>query len=334
MEKFKHIIVIDSLRGFAALSVAIFHFTYTTLNFIESESARNFFQFGGLGVHIFFVISGVVIPLSLINGNFKYKFAGKFLLKRVVRIEPPYLATLIIALLFILFKNQFLSPDHHIDFPSWGKILAHLGYLVPFFDDMRWVNEVFWTLAIEFQYYLLVMILYPFLLSDKLWKRSVFYLFMFAMPFFIDSHRFFFHYASLFLMGMVLSLYIKEKISKLEFLIILLGATVFTNFYLGTREAVAGLIPLVLIYYFPQWKSKPTLFLGKISYSLYLIHPIFGAAVVNHLSHNAETFLEKSLVVITGVVVAIVSAFIMYWFIEKPSQKASKKIKYSENNVE
>ncbi len=334
MDKFKHIVVIDSLRGFAALSVAIFHFVYTTVNFVETEWVLKTFQFGALGVQIFFVISGIVIPLSLINGNFKYKFAGKYLAKRFVRIEPPYLATLVIALLFILFRNAILPADQHVDFPQTNVILAHLGYLVPFFDDMRWINEVFWTLAIEFQYYLLVLLLYPFLLSDKLAKRLVFYAFIFAMPFIFDSHRFFFHWGSLFLMGIIFTLYIKKMVTRVEFFIVLLSAAIFTTFYLELRAAIAGLLPIIIIYYWPNWNSKITAFLGKISYSLYLIHPIFGAAVVNYLSHKADTPIEKIGIVVLGVIVAILSAYVLYILVEKPSQKASKKIKYSNKDAQ
>lgn len=135
------------------------------------------------------------------------------------------------------------------------------------------------------------------------------------------------------MMGIILTLYIKEKVGKVEFLTVLIASFVFSFFYLEPRAAIAGLIPIIAIYFFPNWKSKPTLFLGKISYSLYLIHPIFGAAVVNYLSHKVDVPFEKILVVLLGVFVAIVSAYFMYRFIEKPSQVASKKIKYTEKDA-
>ena len=49
-----------------------------------------------MGVTAFFVISGFVLPLSLSSNGYRLSDAPVFLLKRAVRLEPPYLATILL----------------------------------------------------------------------------------------------------------------------------------------------------------------------------------------------------------------------------------------------
>jgi peptidoglycan/LPS O-acetylase OafA/YrhL len=49
-------------------------------------------------VEIFFVISGFILPYSLWKGGYVRRDYGKFILKRVVRLDPPYFGAIILAL--------------------------------------------------------------------------------------------------------------------------------------------------------------------------------------------------------------------------------------------
>jgi peptidoglycan/LPS O-acetylase OafA/YrhL len=80
---------IDALRGAAALSVAWFHLTNTFAGASREAGAA-----GWLGVDCFFVISGFVIPLSLHRAGHGLAQFPAFMAKRLIRIEPPYLASL------------------------------------------------------------------------------------------------------------------------------------------------------------------------------------------------------------------------------------------------
>lgn len=111
----------------------------------------------------FFVITGIVIPIALINGKYHY---GKFILKRIIRIEPPYLFSILTGILFILFKSHFLSKSLN-NIPSTENLLLHIGYLVPFVKGQTWFLGVYWTLAIEFQFYILISLLFPLLVNNK-----------------------------------------------------------------------------------------------------------------------------------------------------------------------
>ena len=67
-----HLPIIDVLRGWAALSVCLFHYVCTTTGYIETKLITDLFNFGAKGVQVFFIISGMVIPLSMINLKYSY----------------------------------------------------------------------------------------------------------------------------------------------------------------------------------------------------------------------------------------------------------------------
>ncbi len=120
-------------------------------------------KYGYLGVDIFFVISGFVIPWSLYRSRYVLRDYPRFVLKRNVRLYPPYLASIAIT---ILATNFVLVPLFHIPrMTITGRdLLWHFAYL----NDLvhvPWVNVVYWTLAIEFQWYLLIGLVLPLLAS-------------------------------------------------------------------------------------------------------------------------------------------------------------------------
>ncbi|WP_081599255.1 acyltransferase family protein [Prochlorothrix hollandica] len=68
--KFSQLEVINFLRGIAALSVAWFHFTNGNVDFLDPGLLKFSGKYGYLGVEIFFVISGFIIPYSLWRSQF------------------------------------------------------------------------------------------------------------------------------------------------------------------------------------------------------------------------------------------------------------------------
>src|SRR5437667_5652566 len=89
--------VVDSLRGIASLGVAWFHITngghLLNAGWLKSSGA-----FGWLGVEMFFVISGFIIPYAMFCGDYRLKRNfGTFVLKRVIRLDPPYLVAILIS---------------------------------------------------------------------------------------------------------------------------------------------------------------------------------------------------------------------------------------------
>src|SRR5271166_6626421 len=97
--------VINALRAFAALFVAWGHFVAGQGKYLSLSG-----KYGYLGVHIFFVISGFVIPWSLYRGKYVLRDYPRFLLKRNVRLYPPYLASIAVT---ILVTNFVIAPVFH-----------------------------------------------------------------------------------------------------------------------------------------------------------------------------------------------------------------------------
>jgi len=96
--------IIEVLRGLASLAVVLFHMT----NQMTGPITVIIHSYGWLGVHVFFVISGCVIPLALYNLDYKTQQFPRFFLKRLVRLEPAYLSSIILTL--VLWYLSSLVP--------------------------------------------------------------------------------------------------------------------------------------------------------------------------------------------------------------------------------
>jgi len=152
----KKIVSIQYLRGLAALGVVLCHYGSGLTDYPRLSS---FFSFGQTGVFVFFLISGFIIVYSLNKSNYESKQFFKFLLKRSIRIDPSYFV--VILLTIVLFKILAYLPsfkgERIVLIP--GQLIAHIFYAVPF-TKYPFYNHVFWTLSVEFQFYLLIGILY------------------------------------------------------------------------------------------------------------------------------------------------------------------------------
>ena len=323
-----HISVINSLRGLAALTVCLYHFVCTTTGYITNQIVLDVFHFGAKGVQVFFIISGIVIPLSMIKSDYKISFFPKFILKRFIRIEPPYLGVVILGIIYLVVRN-YIPSSNNIDLtPSVRDVFLHIGYLVPFVEDAQWINPVFWTLSIEFQYYLILAISFPLMMSQIKYLRFLFYLILFLFPIIIPSGQSFFPYWSpYFALGIFYVLYLTKKINNLEFFILLIIASVLVVQNQGFLDLFIGYGTLIVIHNFKSFTNKVGEFMGKISYSLYLLHSIIGSAFVNFMSHRVSDPFGKFFVILSGVAITIISAYIYWRLIEKPSHKLAQKIK-------
>ncbi|MDH1256414.1 MULTISPECIES: acyltransferase family protein [Pseudomonas] len=142
---------IDGLRAVAVLLVLIFH------------AGMTLFPSGFIGVDIFFVISGYlttsIIMKSLENGTFS--FTG-FYVRRIWRLQPAVVALLVVTLLV---TTLLYLPDDYVDFLKSEKYTSLLisnqyfskvtsGYATPDAASLPLLHT--WSLAIEWQWYLLL----------------------------------------------------------------------------------------------------------------------------------------------------------------------------------
>ena len=177
----------------------------------QLPAIKEFSKLGQYGVPVFFVISGFVFPFSLYRANYKLSSFGNFLLRRVVRIDPPFLASIVIVL--ILGYVSTLSPWYrgsgfHI---VWTDVLLHLGYLNSFFDR-PWLSPVYCTLGIEFQFYILLGLMFNLFVKSNNIARGLLIFSFLLLALLINNLSLIFPHAPLFLMGIFTFFYFEKLI--------------------------------------------------------------------------------------------------------------------------
>ena len=313
--------IINALRAFAALAVAWGHFVGGQGKFLGPTG-----RYGYLGVDIFFVISGFVIPWSLYRSRYVLRDFPRFMLKRNIRLYPPYLASIAIT---ILATNFILVPLFHVPrMTVTGRdLLLHFAYLNDI-AHVPWINVVYWTLAIEFQWYLLIGLVLPLLVSAHKWLRFAAVTAMMLSYYTIYWDRLVFHYLPVFLIGVFVFQYRSELISRREMLA-LIAVMVLSMARLSGWLVPMVAVPTGLLIAFSTLQSRRMDRVGDISYSLYLLHLPIGVSVIGLLSHwipFSSYFL--GLLDAIGVAASMWAAWIMYQFLEKPSQEMSSAIKF------
>ncbi|MEQ8688286.1 MAG: acyltransferase [Imperialibacter sp.] len=328
-----HLYSLDFLRGIAALCVVLFHFTNGNSSYLQDDNPVKIIGgFGHLGVQVFFVISGFIIPYAMHLKGYSLSDFPRFLWKRSLRIEPPYLATAILCILLGLLST--LSPYYHgdpypLDASLAMNLLSHIGYLTSFLG-FGWLNPVFWTLAIEFQYYVLIGFLYSFLVSKNKVIQLGTILLTLCSFFLIQDNRLVFNHLPIFLFGILLFLERYAYLSRWEFGLLFVLVLVVDFGFLDPQQVVAGLFAFVFIRFTKPSFGKKWLFLGAISYSLYLLHVPIGARMLN-LSVNfiGNEYLRMLAILIT-IFVVIGASYFFYLMIEKPFMRISKNVKYND----
>ena len=319
--------VIVALRGLAALAVCMFHFTKGFVN--EDGSIREIFRSGWMGVEVFFVISGFVIPFSLLGSSFGFRHYFKFLKKRFLRIEPAYLASivLIVGLNYIASKAPgFDGVPFSLDIPL---LLEHLGYLVGFFNN-TWLSPVYWTLEIEFHYYLVIGLLLALWHLKNKWLIVSSIVGLLSLSLINQDVIPFFNYTDIFVLGILTAFYKKDQLPKTAFIILLVLAAAVV--FQGHGIAICFLTfstAILIAFYGSYGNSKVLLFLGNISYSLYLLHVPIGGKIINLSKRLDLSEASKFGVILIALAFSVLAAWFFYKFIEKPSHQWAKKVKFN-----
>lgn len=153
--------MIDMLRGIACLAVVFYHAMEGGHISELVAAAPSWFgrmiAHGDTGVAIFFVISGFVIAHSMLRDQVTSSYVGRFMLRRSLRLDPPYWAAIALALLGAWVSSRAV-PDRVFAMPSASNLLLHVTYLVDLARQPL-INPVYWTLCVEIQFYLTFVLL-------------------------------------------------------------------------------------------------------------------------------------------------------------------------------
>jgi peptidoglycan/LPS O-acetylase OafA/YrhL len=299
---------LDVLPGFASLAVCWFHLT----NFHCNAPDQRFYHlvrqtgaYGWLGVEIFFVISGFVIPYSLYKARYRIRDYFRYILRRVVRLDPPYLAAIAVVLLLTYVTSWHSGRPAVVEEQpiGWVRVLLHLGYL-NIFTTYAWLNPSFWTLAIEIQYYLLMGLLFSLVVTRNRIVRLT----------------------TLALLVAINVLFVTVLVPNVALIV---AAT--TILALGLDYCLAGLVAVAVILAYRGQPSVVSRFFSNISYSLYLLHWPVGhhtLSVVGMKYLKAESDAARTFVLILTLAVCVISAYAFYRAVERPAQIWSKRFRY------
>ena len=212
----KHYLVgLDALRAVVALSVCLFHYTGGMVPKLMVPAAQATFSRGYLGVDIFFVISGFIIPYSLVGKNHQVAGFFAYLKKRVLHINPPAYAFLFLVLgQCFLIDRLIQHANYFTGGLSWGQLLNNVLFTMPLVH-YKWINDVFWMLTIEFQSYLFIGLLFGVLFERLVGWVLGLYVLVAAISFLPGTESMhFIRYSSLFALGGMALLWQQRRISQ------------------------------------------------------------------------------------------------------------------------
>ncbi|WP_116813266.1 acyltransferase family protein [Steroidobacter cummioxidans] len=347
---------IDGLRGVAAIMVAIGHLAHAAADRhpgILGPGIEAIASLGRYGVQIFFVLSGFVIAHSVTGGEYSFKYFGRFAARRFVRLDLPYWSVIALEMALLWLSGQLLA-QYSRELPSFGAIAANAFYLQNFLGYPH-ILPVFWTLCYEVQFYL-VLVLSLVLLArlrnagvsaatTRLIATAALSIgFLWSVCLFVGllppAHpALFFDRWFQFALGVIIYLYYRGHCG-IEVLIVsvmlCLGAAVLfgADAYRVTAllVTVATAVGIVCSLHFPRrglLEGASMQFLGRISYSLYLLHLAIGwraTVLVRELigSHYSTAWAYFAFAV--GMAASIVAAWIANVLIEQPAIRLARTI--------
>lgn len=328
---------IDGLRGYLALLVFIHHFVLTFYwvqhGFWQAPQELYFQNFGKVGVSIFFIITGYLFIGKIIKNDYFINVKDLFL-SRFFRVFPLY-----IFVTSIVFFIAFHVSGYHIKTSSldifnsvvrW--LLFHGNEINGFVNTRRVIAGVDWTLKYEAFFYCLLPFIAFFLRLNRVFFSFLFSLIVFYYYFFnVNFLAFNSVYFILFLVGGWVSYYKRQIVEYIPKNVVfdILSVLFFISsvFFLETNSfyqilAITFFFSTIVSgnSIFGLLRADFSLFLGEISYSIYLIHglilfliyklfKIYDLININFTEH----LLLSPLV---GLSVVLVSTF-SYVYIEK-----------------
>ena len=341
---------IDGLRFIAICWVAVLMHLTNIINtnlyneqLLTSTFISKIVLEGGHGVSFFFMISGFILALPFLKEklyNGKKVSLRKYYWRRVTRLEPPYIAALLIAfvlLVFVVKKHSF--EDLSTNF------LASLFYLHDFiFREHSKVLPVAWSLEVEAQFYILAPFLsFVFFIRTSFFRRFIL-LSLATAGNIVEFNDLwnpaspFINFVCYFLMGMLLAdlycakwkLFDNGQICSWAGIIIFIGLHFI--FSVDARELFLLKMYLLAAFFYigitNQWWKKLLgtqwiSIIGGMCYSIYLLHLIIMSAVTKVLVHlpieNKLLGYVLYAIIIMAVVLVVCAAF--YWLIEQPCMR-------------
>lgn len=351
----QRLLFLDAMRGFAALAVAVEH-VYLSLPASTHEtvprSVHACLSFGGNGVAVFFVLSGSVIPYAIADARVTPRYIGRFIARRFIRLDVPYWLTIFLYLLAarIMGKTVYQAVD--------APILAANMFYLNFLLGWQAVVQVGWTLALEIQFYIAYLIFLgvgqaltervaflrsrrhaarllafaPSLIVTLLWQFGVIADAPGPDVFFLQPWLFFLCGAAL--------MWVNAQGFPAWPAALTISALGASGVMHGDSASMVGAATAVCIWWvwshgtmtaytagrFGQW-------LGTISYSLYLLHPLVGSRPIRTalgVWPAPWSMMQALAAATTGLVASLLVAHVFCRMVEQPSQRLARRVRLTD----
>jgi peptidoglycan/LPS O-acetylase OafA/YrhL len=143
---------LDGVRALAWLLIFSFHMNTVGLwGGGDNPFLLAFFSIGNSGVTLFFVLSGFLLfrpyAQAMLFGK-DWPQAKIYYIRRILRIFPGYFFSLFILVMFT--QPEFIQPQ------NLSQLVPFLTFTMGFYNSAGLINGPYWTLAVEFQYYLIL----------------------------------------------------------------------------------------------------------------------------------------------------------------------------------
>ncbi|EOG3908171.1 acyltransferase family protein [Salmonella enterica] len=353
---------IQILRGIAALFVVCFHFRYAVNDiYAQKDIGNRLFEFGSFGVDLFFIISGFIMAMSAR----KNENLSEFFIKRFFRIYPLYFVVL--TLYILLSFNEYSLPQ---------IIKSYLLVPIDYKSEMPYygysIMAIAWTLTYEFWFYFIFGISKKLSYKNKFIISSVLLSAPVVLVNGINIDAFHANYVLNwgvfnniqfitnpvvynFILG-ILSFNICVFVSKhkellrpelslvLPLLLLygVIGVVSIRGMGHGINQwgwycfIIVTSIVISEMYFKDMYANSKMVYLGEISFSIYIIHPLLFI-LVNSYHPFIDVFNSLSGFTRLSCLVAFVVCIshIVYRLIELPTHNLGKKIakKYFSQNI-
>lgn len=322
---------LDALRGIAALAVVLFHYT-TRFDQLFGHASMPFVSFplGHFGVNLFFIISGFVIFMTIERS----KAPMDFVVSRFSRLYPAYWVA--IALTFSITHCLGL-PGHLVELKTalLNGLMFH-GMLL----RVPHVDGVYWTLEVELLFYLGMLVLMS---TSRLHHvhRIIFALLAIRIVYFITQQFLgislpwiVYRYLIIgqiawFAIGMAiyrLTFHAGEKNAWLDWS---MGLAALVVLAITESPAISGMAiifgSLVFAAANDQLKllANPVfVWLGSISYTLYLLHENIGWSIILFLR---DAGVGVNISIVMAIAASLILASLVTRWVERPAMVIIRK---------
>jgi len=325
---------LDVLRGFAAVAVMLHHHAqyYDVLYPGRVPLPINLGP-GHFGVELFFIISGFVILMTIE----RKKAIRAFVASRVARLMPAFLAALVIATVI-----RTLWPVPMLDTPTVPQFLANLT-MAPSLFGQTGMDMPYWTLTYELIFYVgMAMILALGLVRRVEWfgLLAVAVSCLLILTINLKLHyrisiMLLIYYSNFFLIGICLYRIHAHQARWITWLALTCAIAVTAlgggersfdtpgTVYLPLTIAFTGLVWLATSRHGRWLAWRPLIFVGRISYPLYLIHVVLGFAIIRWSIALGWSTLAG---VIAAGITCLIVATLLHYFVELPGGRRLRTV--------